>query len=542
MMNQSENTENTGKAWGATIVLDNRLGGTEAGWSDTSLAETRDGEDNSDVPEKIRQMIRLYEYGDGSIKRKCRNFYRQGKFMEDYEDDAPWNGEFSRYFPTYHDLSIPKLRGYFTWRTNVRKGIYRPIATSLAYIYLYELLNGIGTSSPEESLWKMQEFETEYLDTGIGDWMMTFNLHRWMLEFAIIHQLPKKLAITFASPDKLESDQKIAVLRNPENHTDEEVCDALCLFVTGKIETSPVLTRDSGEGRHLFAEVWRHTMAHYNHDGKDLLTSCFGPWKPFPWHPLANSVYFETRDLTDFDYELDECRIYQYREGRWFVQTYEEMLYNKKIINALLHEADRLLRVYLKTGRNLRAKPEEAWATPYVEAVIEADRQAKIEAAKPKVNINLDSLSQIRQDAVVTRESLLTDEDRAEATTAPMPVEVIVAEPVADCGSADDNDFDYKDGNDDDNDNNNGPDVDTVRLDPIHRQILLALLAGGSPDELIRTHRLIPSVVTDTLNEAFYDEIGDSILDCDEDQIRLVEDYVDDVKEILAAIPLNLKP
>ena len=536
MMNQSENSENTGKAWGATIVLDNRLGGTEAGWSDTSLAETRDGEDNSDVPEKIRQMIRLYEYGDGSIKKKCRNFYRQGKFMEDYEDDAPWNGEFSRYFPTYHDLSIPKLRGYFTWRTNVRKGIYRPIATSLAYIYLYELLNGIGTSSPEESLWKMQEFETEYLDTGIGDWMMTFNLHRWMLEFAIIHQLPKKLAITFASPDKLECDRKIAVLRNPENHTDEEVCEALWLFVTGKIETSPVLTRDSGEGRHLFAEVWRHTMAHYNHDGKDLLTSCFGPWKPFPWHPLANSVYFETRDLTDFDYELDECRIYQYREGRWFVQTYEEMLYNKKIINALLHEADRLLRIYLKTGHNLRAKPEEAWATPYVEAVIEANRQAKIEAAKPKVNINLDSLSQIRLDAVVTRESLLTDEDRAEATVEPMHVEVIVAESVSNCG--DDNDVDYKN----DDDNNHDTDVDTVSLDPIHRQILLALLAGNSPDELIRTNRLIPSVVTDTLNEAFYDEIGDSILDCDGDQISLVEDYVDDVKEILAAIPLNLKP
>ena len=525
MMNQSENTENTGKAWGATIVLDNRLDGTGAVWSDTSLAETRDGEENPDVPEKIRQMIRLYEYGDGSIKKKCRNFYRQGKFMEDYEDDAPWNGEFSRYFPTYHDLSIPKLRGYFTWRTNVRKGIYRPIATSLAYIYLYELLNGIGTSSPEESLWKMQEFETEYLDTGIGDWMMTFNLHRWMLEFAIIHQLPKKLALTFASPDKLESDRKIAVLRNPENHTDEEVCDALCLFVTGKIETSPVLTRDSGEGRHLFAEVWRHTIVHYNHDGKDLLTACFGPWKPFPWHPLANSVYFETRDLTDFDYELDECRIYQYREGRWFVQTYEEMLYNKKIINALLHEADRLLRVYLKTGRNLRAKPEEAWATPYVEAVIETDRQAKIEAAKPKVSINLDSLSQIRQDAVVTRESLLTDEDRAEATIEPTPVEVIVAEPVADCGCGNDNDSN----NGPDIDSNHDIDVDTVSLDPIHRQILLVLLAGNSPDELIRTNRLIPSVVTDTLNEAFYDEIGDSILDCDGDHISLVEDYIEDV-------------
>ena len=508
MMKPSEWSANKGTAQGATIELDNRQGGAEAVCSDVPMSGIHNLTDRPDVPGKIRQMLLLYEYGDGSFKKKCENFFRQGKFMEDYEDDVPWNGVFERYFPTYHDLSIPKLRGYFTWRTNVRKGIYRPIATSLAYIYIYELLNGIGTTSAEESLWKMQEFETEYLDTGIGDGMMAYNLHRWMLEFAVIHQLPKKLALSFASPALLERDRIIAVLRDPESRSDEEVFAALCHFATGKFETSPVITKHADEGRRLFAEVWRHTITHYDDNGKDFITACFGPWQAFPWYPLANSVYHETRELTDFDYELDECRIYQYRDGRWFVQNYEELLSNKKRINALLHEADRLLRIYLKTGHSLRAKPDNAWATPYVEAVIEADRQAKIEAAKPKVHINLDSLSQIRQDAVVTRESLLTDEDRAEATIEPASVEVLVAEPVA---------------------NNTG----TIPLDPIHRQVLLALLDGGTADELIRTHRLIPSVVTDALNEAFYDEIGDSILDCDGERICLVEDYVEEVRSMI---------
>ncbi len=545
MMNRTELTDNQNNTHGATIVLDNRQGGAKTVYSDMSLAEARDAAFGKDVPEKIRQMLRLYEYGDGSFKKKCWNFYKQGKFMEDYEDDEPWDGQFERYFPTYHDLTVPKLRGYFMWRTNVRKGIYRPIATSLAYIYIYELLNGIGTTSPEETLWKMQEFETEFLDTEIGDWMMKYNLHRWMLEFAVIHQLPKKLVLTFTSPNQLERDRKIAILRNPENHSDEEVFNTLCHFTTGKLETSSVLTKEPNEGRHLFAEVWRYTVTNYNDNGKDFIDACFGPWKAFPWYPLANSVYFETRNLSDFDYELNECRIYQYREGRWFVQTYEELLYNKKKISGLLHETDRLLRIYLKTGHPLRPKADDAWAIPYVEAVIEADRQAKIEAAKPKININLESLSQIRQDAVVTRESLLTDEDKAESIIEPAPVEVIVAEPIA----KNNNNHNVSIDAEVEVDANAGVDagVDTVNLDPIHRQILLTLLHGDSADELIRTHRLISSVVTDALNEAFYDEIGDSILDCDGNQITLVEDYVEDVMKIVGAAspchsPHSLKP
>ena len=545
MMKSSDWNANRETAQGATIVLDNRQHSSGPVHSDISLADDYDAKVGANVPEKIRQMIQMFEYGNGSFKHKCHNFYRQGKFMEDYEDDVPWEGAYERYFPTYHDLSIPKLRGYFTWRTNVRKGIYRPTNTPFAYLYLYELLNGIGTSSPEESLWKMQEFETEFLESGIGDATMGYNLHRWMLEFAVIHQLPKKLVLTLAQPYMLERDRIIAVLRHPESHSDEEVLNTIRHYATVKLETSSVITKAPDEGRRLFAEVWRHTVTHYNDNGKDFITACFGPWKAFPWYPLANSVYYETRELKDFDYELDECRIYQYRDGHWLVQTYEELLFNKQIINLLLHEADRLLRIYLKTGRPLRAKQDSAWATPLVEAVIEADQQAKIEAARPKVHINLDSLSQIRQDAVVTRESLLTDEDKAESIIEPAPVEVIVAEPIA----KNNNNHNVSIDAEVEVDANAGVDagVDTVNLDPIHRQILLTLLHGDSADELIRTHRLISSVVTDALNEAFYDEIGDSILDCDGNQITLVEDYVEDVMKIVGAAspcysPHSLKP
>ena len=123
-----------------------------------SHSEERNGY-SSDVPGQILEMIRLYEFGDGSPEHRARMFCRQGKFMEKHEDDFPWQGDFRRYFTTYHDLNIRQLRGYFTWRTGIRNGEYRPISTSLAYMYLYELLCGIGASSVDDVLQKMETFE-----------------------------------------------------------------------------------------------------------------------------------------------------------------------------------------------------------------------------------------------------------------------------------------------------------------------------------------------------------------------------------------------
>ncbi|MBP1583881.1 MAG: TerB N-terminal domain-containing protein, partial [Victivallales bacterium] len=100
---------NGSRAHGCEIVLDSQVTSRQEASQDTpidySLA-TDDADD--DIPEKIRQMQRLFEYGSGSPEQgRNQNFYRQGKFMEDYEDDASWAGHLIRYFPTYHSLNVP---------------------------------------------------------------------------------------------------------------------------------------------------------------------------------------------------------------------------------------------------------------------------------------------------------------------------------------------------------------------------------------------------------------------------------------------------
>ena len=463
-------------------------GGSAAVFRDTPLFAAPADPPPADLPERIRDMLSLYEYGHSSFESKCRNFCRQGRFMADYEDDAPWNGEWSRFVPVYHDMNLPQLRGYFTWRGRLRRGERQHAPTGFAYVYLYELLNGIGADSPEDALAKMREFETGYLDTGLVEPGVRSYLRRWMLGFAVLHALPAEIALSCADPAMAEKDRALAALKNPAAHTDEAVFAALCLLSDQDVGKSPALAADATRGRRLFAAVWR-TAA----DGQ--FGAVFGEPKRFPWQPLSGAVYRDEEGGADVDYVLDECRSYHRRKGVWQETRYDGLSFDRGRLRALLHEADRQLRKYLKTGHALREKPDEAWAAPYVAAVIAAER----EAARPKLTIRFSGLDRIRRDALVTRDSLLTEEERDEPTAVAPPV--TAPSPAA--------------------------------LDETQTQILAALLRRERVDGLLTAKRLMPSVVADAINEALMDEIGDAVLDCDGDGLVLVEDYRDELKQIL---------
>ena len=149
------------KGYGFTIVLDspapkrditvNAGGDVPIPPRGTTIARS-----NRDiVPERIRKLRLLFKPDTYPAKQLAEDFFRQATFMRDYEDDYPWEGPFSHFYPTYHHLTTAQLRGYFSWRTRVRKGNYSFISVSAAYIYLYELLNGIGAESVEERLQKI---------------------------------------------------------------------------------------------------------------------------------------------------------------------------------------------------------------------------------------------------------------------------------------------------------------------------------------------------------------------------------------------------
>ena len=455
-----------------------------------------------DVPEALRQMRRLYEYGRETPEEKARNFVRQGLFMQDYEDDADWEGDFVCFYPSYHDLSLRQLRAYFGWRTRIRHGEYRAIPASVSYLYIYELLNGIGAASPEDSIRKLKEFEHGFLDSGLGPERMRRNLRRWMMEYAIVHELPVETVRSCADPDLIAQDDALAALREPTAHSDSEVLSALLRFGGNKLAQSPVFTQE--RSARCLCEAWRIAAREYRYGGNDLFTLCFGSMEKHRWYPLSNALFLWNKLPAEMNFELDPCRIYRCRLGLWQLECYDSAVFDKKRIAGFLHEADRLLRRYFKTGRYLREKPEDAWASPYINAAIEKDRREVIEASRPKVTIDLSGLDRIRRDAMLTRDSLLTEEERSEAAPGTSDLSQEESKPVG----------------------------DELPLDAPLRQLMLSLLRGEDPGALIRQMHWMPSLVADTVNEALYDEIGDTVLLCEEDRLFLVEDYRENLEII----------
>ena len=458
------------------------------------------------VPEQIRRMKNLYQYGNGSFKQICKNFYVQGKFMENYEDNVPWKGEISTYYwSTYHNLSLAQLRGYFTWRTELRKGNYRKHCETFVSMYLYELLNGIGTKSVEDSLHKMKEFETGYIDSGFGDKYLRDRLHRWMLEFAVLKGLAPDIARKYADSDMLEKDAAVEILHYPEKFSEQEVFNALCVFGGKKTAESKLIQECGTEAIALFAAVWRLASVQYQEDGKQLFQLCFGRRRAQDWHPLEYTLYYDnSKKRKSVAYELNPSRTYLFKEGAWYVVTYQSYYFNRKIIADFLHETERRLRLYLKTGHPLKERKEAAWAVPYIEAVIEADRKAKLEAARPKISIDFSGLDKIRKDALETQDNLLTEEETmGSPEIASKPSEVSVPSGVS------------------------------VPLDDMQIQLLQMLLRGEPVQELITAQHGMPSVIADAINEALFDLIGDTVVECDGRTITLVEDYRDDIIGIL---------
>ena len=85
-MNLQELIQYVKEKSGYTLILGSQLPPAAPVYQDTPIspAGTLSGPDDPAVPARIREMLALYDYGDGSNAQRVLNFYRQGKFMEDY--------------------------------------------------------------------------------------------------------------------------------------------------------------------------------------------------------------------------------------------------------------------------------------------------------------------------------------------------------------------------------------------------------------------------------------------------------------------------
>lgn len=462
------------------------------------------------IPKEILKMNGLYDYTLPPLIGRAKNFYVQGQAMADYRDDYQYYGKFERYFPVYHEMTTAQLRGYFTWRARVRDGKFTKAPTSFAYVYLYELLNKIGVSSPVDGYQKMIAFRDGYAE--FMDCKMQEYLKQWLQDYVVYYQLGDEyVKETFG--EELNQNELYNDLTTPDEVAAEQIMTDLEKLSSYSLSHCPLMERDPELLAAIVKACWQRLGTIKD---EDFYKNYLGWQGKMTRQPFANAVFYDQKSKQTFDYSLDEFLTYHYQFGKWTYPYYVSAKRQKQKIGSLLHEIDRLVRQTFHLGRQLKPRPLREKLLVEIQPAINAAQQQITEARRPKIEINLGHLDKIREDASETRESLLTDEERA----AEQEEEISQVEKEPKKTSEETLEEDQVN-------NDLGLSKDELYL-------LRCLLDHASWQVYFKEHHLMVSVIVDEVNEKLFDEIGDTVIEFDDqDQPQLIDDYREDIEELI---------
>ena len=408
------------------------------------------------VPERIRQMKEISRYTEGRDGRPghwlsdAQYFYLQGTFMADYEDDYPYTGSFKGYYPTYNDMSDRQLRGYFSWRTQVRRGRVEEAPAAFALMYLYELICGIGVENPLDGFQKIRGFVEAYREFApdvvrFGD--------AWLTDYAVYHGLDPMLlagtkAVTFdRSLSALERAgaraQALAPARRTKNAPptiplpadaalEDELFDALAELSTYRVKASRLYKAHPEGFRHVACAVYVRLSIYYERQRKkSLVESWFGEKLELPYTMFGSAVFYDPEPHADTVYRLDEETTFRCTDRGWTCERHQGARSRSGKLGQVMRAVDRKLREAYGFAYPLK---DDGKTPKYLDQFIDQEIEvwrAWEEAHTPhEVKIDLGQLSGIRSAAAKTREALLTDEERGDAEPADEGTGAAVEEPV----------------------------------------------------------------------------------------------------------------
>lgn len=487
----------------------------------------------------LLQQLRAMEKDDSSrYETTPELFVRQGKLAADYEDDTVYDLPVLHYYPTYRVLTDKELRGYFGWRTRLRHQQLERTSLTYAFLYIYELLNQIGVENPEDGYEKLKAFGETY---GLLDDRILPYLHQWLRDYVLYYQLNSAL---LPETQRNRQDEAYLVLDDWENATDQELFDALDLFSTYHISRSKLYKQKPEDTVRLLGRIYRMLQVYWKtHRKKSFLGEHVGG-PGYEWLELfANAVFLRKEDNRDLTVAVNPLCIYRDRKGIWTFRHYVYTSKQLRKLGKLMKTLDGLLREELDFPQPLQQPLSYKWLTRLVHQGVEEDRKEQKEAEKRKVVFHLDQLDQIRQDAAVTRDRLMTEEERREEalpsledrTEAPAaqkalePPEMAPAPAVSGQEAA-------------------GQRPETGKIPPASGEAppepteparpwnlteeeyrYLHDLLYGEDTSWTGAKGLMPSILTDRINEKCYEEFGDTVLEAG-DPPSVIEDYADDLK------------
>ena len=536
------------------------------------------------LPDQYRKMREISRWQDdpkggaGRWLSEAELFYRQGLLMADFEDDCPYNGTFKSYFPTYNAMSDRQLRGYFTWRAQVRRGNIEETSASFAFLYLYELICGIGVDDPHDGFDKIKAFWDAYraFEPGIDRFARV-----WLQDYAVFHGLDPKLlrdsktvmfdnalielrraardlapAPSTQAPKRRKASEPALPLP-PDETREERLMAAINALSTYSLNNSRLDRSHHRDLRHVACAVYVRMARYYDtHRKTGIVASLFGEETAMPYTMFASAVFFAPERHEDCEYRLDPIHIYRCQNGFWECMRIHGSRQKSSKLGEMMRACDQRLRLALDPAHPLKEEKVPKYLAKIIDDEIVAWLSWDAAHQPVKIDIDLSQLGHIRSAAAQTREALLIDEEReddaledAEAAgpgkPEARPMTEAIVEPVAAPMEQDEDDE---------------PTISTEQfgvvapllapaptpatampaditsaLAPAAEDYLRALLEQNAAQAASAVEKSEQSedMLVDSINETLFDLVGDTVIEFGAAGPQIIEDYEADVRGYL---------
>lgn len=536
------------------------------------------------LPDQYRKMREISRWQDdpkggaGRWLSEAELFYRQGLLMADFEDDCPYNGTFKSYFPTYNAMSDRQLRGYFTWRAQVRRGTVEETSTSFAFLYLYELICGIGVDNPLDGFNKIKAFWDVYraFEPGIDRFARV-----WLQDYAVFHGLDPKLlrdsktvmfdnalielrraardlvpAPSSQTPKRRKTSEPTLPLP-PDEVREERLMAAINALSTYNLSSSRLDRSHHRDLRHVACAVYVRMVRYYDtHRKTGIVASLFGEETAMPYTMFASAVFFAPERHEDCEYRLDPIHIYRCQNGFWECMRIHGSRQKSSKLGEMMRACDQRLRLALDPAHPLKEEKVPKYLAKIIDDEIVAWLSWDAAHQPVKIDIDLSQLGHIRSAAAQTREALLIDEEREDGASAEAeaadsgqpeaePIADAMVEAVAAAAGQDESDE---------------PTISTEQFGVV-APLLAPTPAFAAATPADATNELVPAadaylrallehnavqaesavvqseqsedMLVDTINEALFDLVGDTVIEFSAAGPQIIEDYEADVRGYL---------
>lgn len=154
-----------------------------------------------------------------------------------------------------------------------------------------------------------------------------------------------------------------------------------------------------------------------------------------PYTMFASAVFFAPERHEDCEYRLDPIHIYRCQNGFWECMRIHGSRQKSSKLGEMMRACDQRLRLALDPGHPLKEEKVPKYLAKIIDDEIVAWLSWDAAHQPVKIDIDLSQLGHIRSAAAQTREALLIDEEREDGALADAEVAVAErreAEPVAD--------------------------------------------------------------------------------------------------------------